>query len=214
MPKKKGLKMNLQFFAEKNPPVDPTPEGGNDPEPPKPGGSNDTFTREYVESLRAENAKHRTKLKDMEKQVQNGATETMQKVLEALGLEPDANKNYENQINEWKQKAQEADQRANQKLIAGESKLVAAELGVKPEKVQYLTKLADLSDVSVDEEGNVDANAIKSKFEAILQDNPEWKAGAQTTPPKGGSDINTGGTNEPQKPKNLRDALSSFYKRG
>ena len=77
-------------------------------------------------------------------------------------------------------------ERANSVLRTTEAKLQAVTLGVKPEKVDYLLRLADISDVEVDDKGQVDSAALKAKLESVLTDLPELK-GKTTAPSKGGN---------------------------
>lgn len=93
---------------------------------------------------------------------------------------------------EAERRAQEAQQQAAQRLIQAEAKVVAVEAGVKPDRIPYVLRLADLSSVDVDENGQVDATALRAAIEAVLRDVPELK-GATTAPGKSGADF-TGGT--------------------
>lgn len=66
---------------------------------------------------------------------------------------------------------------ANQRLVAAEAKAQALALGVKPEKIAYLLRLADLSAADVDDKGTVNEKVVKQAIEAVLKDLPELKAG-------------------------------------
>lgn len=66
---------------------------------------------------------------------------------------------------------------ANARIIAAEAKVQAAALGVKPEKVAYVLKLADLSGVAVDDNGNIDEKEVKKAVEKVTKDLPELLAG-------------------------------------
>ncbi|NLL02631.1 MAG: hypothetical protein GX265_06420, partial [Mollicutes bacterium] len=104
--------MDLQLFADPEPQGDPTPE----PEPQEPK----TFDETYVKELRTEAAKYRTKAKELEQQLQTLPGEITGKVLAALGLEPDPQKNFDQQLAEANKKAQEAEKRANERLVRAE----------------------------------------------------------------------------------------------
>ena len=93
---------------------------------------------------------------------------------------------------EAERRAQEAQQQAAQRLVQAEAKVVAMELGVKPDRIPYVLRLADLSSVDVDENGQVDATALRAAIEAVLRDVPELK-GATAAPGKSGADF-TGGS--------------------
>lgn len=107
---------------------------------------------------------------------------------------------------EAERKAKEAQQAANQRLITAEAKVQAAALGVKPEKLSYVLKLADLSDVEVDENGSVDEKAVKAAVEKVLKDLPEL---ASTGTSRGGGDFNTG-----TPPKDIDDQIKQAQEKG
>lgn len=82
---------------------------------------------------------------------------------------------------------------ANDLLRKSEAKVQALNLGVKPERIDFLLKLADLTAIEVND-GVVDSLAVKSSLESIVKDFPELKAAAQYQPqaqPKGGQDFST-----------------------
>lgn len=58
-----------------------------------------------------------------------------------------------------------------------EAKVAALAAGVKPERLDYLLKLADLSEVAVND-GTADAAAVKAAVEKVLADMPELKGQA------------------------------------
>lgn len=93
---------------------------------------------------------------------------------------------------EAERRAQEAQQQAARRLVQVEAKVVAMELGVKPDRIPYILRLADLSSVDMDDSGQVDAKALRAAIEAVLKDVPELK-GAEQAPGKSGADF-TGGS--------------------
>lgn len=97
---------------------------------------------------------------------------------------------------EAEKKAADAVARAHATLITAEAKSAAAAAGVKPERLDYAVKLADLSQVEVDEDGNVDTQAIAAAIKQVLNDLPELLGGPQDT--KGGSEFTS--TNPGDKP--------------
>lgn len=175
MPQIKPLKLNLQLFSD--------PESEAAPEQEEQQPSSKTYDEEYVKSLRAEAAKYRTKAKEVETSTNQQQQDLMQKVFTALGLEPDAEKNFDKLLSEAQTKAQDAEQRANQRILNAEVKAQAASLGVKPEKLPYLLKLADLSGVEFTD-GEPNAEQINSALDAVVNDFPEIVG--QTVPPRGG----------------------------
>ena len=88
---------------------------------------------------------------------------------------------------------------ANKRLVQAEAKVAASALGVKAEKIPYLLKLANLTDVTVDEDGTVDAAFLKTELENILKDLPELKGSTQNPNPVGGASNPAGGGNPGQK---------------
>lgn len=78
---------------------------------------------------------------------------------------------------EAEKKGKAAVELANQRLVTAEAKAQALALGVKPEKIPHLLKLADLSAADVDDKGNVNEKVVKQAIEAVLKDLPELKAG-------------------------------------
>lgn len=90
-------------------------------------------------------------------------------------------------------RAQDAVTRANVRVIAAEAKAQAVALGIKPERIRYALRLADLAEVEVGDDGEPDANAIKAALEAVLKDLPELAptpsggAGIPATPKPAGN---------------------------
>lgn len=158
-----------------------------------------TYDEEYVKSLRAEAAKYRTKAKEVETSTQQQQQELMNKVFQALGLEPDPEKNYEQQLTEAQTKAQEAEQRANQRILKAEVKAQASQLGIKAERLPYLLKLADLSQVEFGEDGEPNTEQIQAALEVVLNDFPEFKG--EVKPANVG-----GGSNPPAKATDFKNA--------
>ena len=188
--------IDLQLFAEGDK-ADPTkdqlsqdkdgPQGGSQ------GGDAKTFDEAYVKSLREEAAKYRTKAKELESKLETLPTEITSKVLKALGLEPDPQKNFEQQLAEANRKAQEAEQKAKARLIAAEVKLLAAEMGLID--ADAALALMDKSSVEVDDAGNV--KGVKEALEALAKAKPWLKkqasgpVGSGTNPPgAGGTEVN------------------------
>lgn len=68
--------------------------------------------------------------------------------------------------------------KANARLVKSEAKAAAIAAGVKPEKVPYVVKLADLDGIDVDDDDGPDSDAIKKAIDKVLKDMPEFKAQA------------------------------------
>lgn len=86
-----------------------------------------------------------------------------------------------------------------------EAKLLAAELGVNPTRINHFLKLADLNDVKVYKDGTVDTDTIKERLGGLLKELPEFKG----TPaaPQGGGDF--GGSNNP-KPALTKEQIKTM----
>ena len=181
---KDEMKFNLQLFADPptdSPPTDPPNDQTADP--PK------TYDEAYVKKLRDEAAGHRTKAKDLEQKLAGASQDTMAKVLKALGLEPDPNKNYENQLAEAKKKAQEAEERANQRLIKAEVKVISSQLGIIDPDAALA--LMDKGKIKVNDAGDVEG--AKEALEALLKEKPYLKGQPGNTQLGGGSNPAGGG---------------------
>lgn len=89
-------------------------------------------------------------------------------------------------------KAQAAQEAADQRIIKAELKVQAAELGVEPEKLAYITKLADISGIEVTD-GEPDSKAIKKAVEAVIKDLPELVGGKRNGSIGGGANPGGGG---------------------
>jgi hypothetical protein len=63
---------------------------------------------------------------------------------------------------------------ANSRLIRADAKTIAAELGTKPERINAVLRLADLSEITVSDDGEVDGGAIRSTLETVLSEYPEF----------------------------------------
>lgn len=96
-----------------------------------------------------------------------------------------------------KQAAQQAIATANLRAITAEARVQALTLGVKPERVAAALKLADLADVTVDDNGEPDTDAINKAVLAMLGEYPEFKTATASGNVGGGSNPASGGGKEP-----------------
>lgn len=114
---------------------------------------------------------------------QQGMTEAEAKAaLEAYKAQKLAQKTPE-------QIAQEAQQTANARIGAAKQTVLrlsaqaaAGALGVKPDRVEYALKLADLSGVEVGDDMTADQQAITVALKKVLDDLPELAGAVNTTP--------------------------------
>ena len=148
-----------------------------------------TFDETYVKELRTEAAKYRTKAKELEQQLQTLPGEITAKVLAALGLEPDPDKNFEKQLAEAQAKAQEAEKRANERLVRAEVISLATDMGLVD--ADAALALMDRAGVAVKDDGTVEG--AKEALEALVAAKPWLKkeqkttVGGGTNPPGGNS---------------------------
>lgn len=204
------IPLNLQFFAD-DPSGGSDPSGGGDTsegddpsdQDSKDGPNDKKYDEAYVKQLRAEAAKYRTKLKDLEGQTKTQQQEMMKKVFEAFGLEADPNKEFEKQLSDAQKKAQEAEQKANNRLIRAEVKMVAAELGIIDDEAAFALMAKD--DVKVNDDGDVEG--VKEALEALVEAKPYLKGQAGT--PQGGGDFSGG-----NKPADLDAKIAEAESKG
>lgn len=192
---RKNILFNLQLFAE-------TQEGSADAEL---GGDKEqakTFEESYVKKLRTENANYRMKNKELESSMDQKFTEFQNNIFKSLGIDPDPNKNYEKQISDLKSKAQEAEARANQKLIKAEVKSISSTLGIIDPDIAF--KLIDVSSMKVRDDGTVEG--VKEALEALLREKPFLKG--QSGPV--GSPTNPGSQNVKET---VDDKMNSLIRR-
>lgn len=116
-------------------------------------------------------------------------------------------------------KAEEAEQArskaletANQRLINAEFKVVAKEAGI--EYVDDALRLADLSGVSVDEEGNV--TGVKEVIEALVESKPYLVAQKEAPKPRpiGGANNPPRGNEQKTKEQLLQEAADKARRSG
>ena len=162
--------------------------------PPEPK----TFSEEYVKQLRQEAAANRTKAKEMEEKLKAMPDEITAKVLQALGIETDPQKNLETQLTEAQKKAKEAEEaskqaltKAEQRLIKAEVKAMATEMGLVDSDAALA--LMDKANVKVGDDDSV--TGVKEALEALVQAKP-WLKKAETKPP---GDPGSGGGGAKQK---------------
>lgn len=169
--------IDIQWFSEPepeptDPPADPPAEPpAVDPEPAK------TFTQEDLDKIVADRiARERKKYADYD-EIKKKAEEYEQAEAERKKAEMTAQERLEAEKAEALRKAQEAEEAAqrtmstaNQRLIKSEFKLLAKEAGVRADALEDAFKLADVSGVTVDEDGNVDG--VKAVIEALIAGKP------------------------------------------
>ncbi|MFD1135587.1 phage scaffolding protein [Paenibacillus urinalis] len=189
--------LNLQLFAgepDPPPPLDPPA----DPQPPK------TFTQDEVDRLITDRlSRERKKYGDYD-DLKTKLTEFEQAEEERKKAEMSAHERLEAEKAEALKAADEAkaerDQAltaANQRLIKAEFRALARELNVRKDAIDDALKLADLSAVTVDDEGN--AVGVEDVVKALIENKPFLVEQTKSKPdPIGGA---SGGEQKPEKTK-------------
>jgi len=203
------IKVLLQLFADEGGDNGPN-AGGNDGGNSGDGGQGNagdsgdagkggkTFTQDELDAILAKRLARERKA--WEQQIEEERKKAAMTEAERLKAEKE----------EAERKAQAAQEAANRRLINAEARVQAVALGVKPERVDYALRLADLSSVEVDENGNPDAAGIKAAIEAVLKDLPELKG--QTAANKSGGEF-PGGGGTGTKTNTLLGAIQAHYRK-
>lgn len=196
------LKLDLQYFSDPNP-ADPQPEP-QDPQPQDPQPK--VYDEEYVKKLRDEAAKYRTKAKNLEGDTQKQQQELLKQVLGVLGIDPDPNQEFAKQLATAQSAAQEAQRKANDKLIRAELKYVGSELGLVDVDVAYL--LLDKEGISVGDDGSVEG--VKEALEKVIAEKPYLAKG--DTPPNNHYQPGPNQRlNPPPPPKDGSEKVAAIY---
>jgi hypothetical protein len=135
----------------------------------------DSYTREEMEAARKEAANYRTRLRKLEKQ----SEQQQQAEEQARRAKMEESERLKLEKQEAEQRAQDALGRANKRVINSEARALAASRGVSSERLAYVVRMADLSGVEVDDDGNADTETLTSAIDRVLEDIPEF-TGSQT----------------------------------
>lgn len=185
--------MNLQHFSEPEPePTEPPAEPNADPEPQK------TFTQEELDKIVADRIarerKKYDKFSDYD-ELKKKAEEYEKAEEDRKKAEMTAQERLEAEKAEAQRKAQEAEEAAqramtaaNQRLVKSEFKLLAKEAGIRADALEDAFKLADVSGVTVDEDGNVDG--VKAVIESLIAGKPYLVEQAKKEPKTVGAPSN------------------------
>jgi hypothetical protein len=73
------------------------------------------------------------------------------------------------------------------KTVSAEARIQAIAAGVKPERADYVVRLLPLDQIRVDEDGNIDSEALSSAINQLLTEFPELRQ--QTTPTRLGAEV-------------------------
>lgn len=146
-----------------------------------------TFTQAEVDTLIArrlerERKKWQNQAANNQQNTEEGATAPVQQV------EVDVTE-------EARQQANAIIAQANQRLIQAIAQSEATKLNINPDYIADAVRLADLSSVTVAEDGTVDTQSVNAALEAVLTRMPILKAAAET--PAGGFRVGgQGGNNQ------------------
>lgn len=199
-------KMNLQLFAGEGDP-DAGGAGGDDPDARDKGGTNRvTFSPEQQAEVdriiaerlsRANNTAAKKALEDQAKALGYESYAAMEAAAKAYQAAKDKEKSDLQREQEAKQaaeaKAAQAEERAKQAYI--KASFVAHAATANLVDVEDAFRLADLSDVTVKDDGTVEG--VKEVVEALVKAKPYLvKSGAGTVPPAGGNPARGGGGDE------------------
>lgn len=179
---------------------DGTGDGDGDPAGDGPGGEDgadtdpagDTFTQDQLDEIIGKRlAREKAK---WEKDAKEAAAREQMDETERLKAEKaDA-----------EQAASQAREKANQRAVNAEARVSAIAAGVPKDQIGYVLKLADLTDIDVDDDGDPDTKAIDKAIAKVLADIPALKGTAQGS--RSGGDLNGGG--DTPKPKTIEDAVA------
>lgn len=185
------IKVFLQLFADEGGDNGPN-AGGNDGGNSGDGGQGNagdsgdagkggkTFTQDELDAILAKRLARERKA--WEQQIEEERRKAAMTEAERLKAEKE----------EAERRAKEAQAAAHRRIVQAEAKAQALALGVRPERLEYALRLADLSEVEVGDDGEPDAAAIKAALEKVLNDLPELRGA--TAPAKSGSEFQGGGT--------------------
>lgn len=208
-------KMKLQLFAEsgtENSGADNNTNGTNNPNTEGNGGEDGAasgskqYTQEDLDKIVTERTGRAEKSALKSFFQQQGLTEeeanaAIADYKKAKAEKAEASKNdakaQAERADAAEKKAQEAIAKAQAALLKANAQIQAANLGVKSNKLDYVVKMADLTKVSFNDDGDPDEAAIKSAVEQVLKDVPELKDTKETSGFKIGADGNKDtGSNE------------------
>lgn len=105
--------------------------------------------------------------------------------------------------------ANEATNAANRKLVVADAKVAALAAKVPADRVNAFVRLADLTEVEVDDDGTVDETALSKAVKKTLKDHPFLVADAGGKGGSSGGDMN--GNGGKQKATSLEDAVAARY---
>lgn len=209
-------KMKLQLFAESGAEnsgaenngkgTNPDAEGNGD-ENGSASGTKQSYTQEDLDKIVAKRVERAEKSVLKSFYQQQGLTEeeanaAIAEYKKTKAEKEEASKNdakaQADRADAAEKSAQEAIAKANAALIKANAQIQASNLGVKSNKLDYVVKMADLTKIEFDDDGNPDEAAIKAAVEQVLKDVPELKTTKDSSGFQIGADGNkdTGGNED------------------
>lgn len=156
--------------------------GGIDPAAEASADSGRTFTQTELDKIIGERLKRERK--DWESRLETETRKAAMTETARLAGEKD----------ELENRARSLEESANKRAVLSEAKAQAAAMGIKADRLNYLLRLVDLSEVSTGEDGEPDLKAIKSAVEQVAKDFPEILSGSGMS--RAGGDFSKANGNE------------------
>lgn len=205
--------MNLQIFAE-----DPTPEPDPQPTPDPTPEPEKTFSQAELDEIVAKRLARDRKGREDYDEVKAKLAALEQAEEERKKAAMTETERLAAELEEARKKAQEAEEAksaaltsANQRLINAEFKTLAREANIPAERLEAALKLAELSEVTVDDYGNV--IGAKEAVDALVAAHGYLVEKAQPKPigsPSGGN----GDPQDKTKEQLLKDAAEKARRTG
>lgn len=113
----------------------------------------------------------------------------------------------QNKVQQYEKAETEGLKVANRRLIRAYAMEEAHKLNFRPDRVEKVIKIADLSNVDVDAQGKVDVSALNTALQQVANDLPEWLNSSKQEENKG---IRVGSPSN-QKAVDLDNELSKIF---
>lgn len=181
-------RMNLQLFAEPGAANSGTGTEAQTTATETAGDTTKTISMDEAERIATDRASRAEQAAMKSYLQQQGMTEdeikeaiTSHKASKAAKAEADKGNltAVQKRAEEAEAKLTAAEKAANARIISTEAKIMARDLGVSKESLSYVLRLADLSMVTVDANGDPDAKALEAAINKVLTDVPALKSTEQ-----------------------------------
>lgn len=144
----------------------------------------DGINTEEADRISAERAERASKAAVADYFRQQGLTESeVTEALEAYNAQKAAKREAEkndlkalqDRVAGYEKQESETIRLANRRLVRAEAMTQAVGLGIRSDRVDHAIRLADLSQVEIDDQGHVDEASVRSALEKVLTEIPELK---------------------------------------